>query len=183
MHVSGVKDLGNSGLIEANNMGLRTILGHTDSAAWSDERVCIKPITTQADLIYAIFECQLTEEQKELVNPAGFSIGRAYLFREDNYPCIIKNELGEPIGFINFCKWLGEGDAYSWSFYIDKDHQGKGYGKSAAQSAVRILKAADPAAPIKLSTEKENKKAQRLYSSLGFRLLPEFDGDDIVFGL
>jgi GNAT superfamily N-acetyltransferase len=110
-------------------MGLRTALENTASALWSDERVWIKPITTQAELIYAIFDCRLTEEQKELVNPAGFSIGRAYLFREDNIPCLICNEHMEPVGFINLCKWLGEGDAYSWSFFIDRDHQGKGYGK------------------------------------------------------
>ncbi|MBQ9482142.1 MAG: GNAT family N-acetyltransferase, partial [Clostridia bacterium] len=107
----------------------------------------------------------------------------AYLFRDDNYPCIICNEQMAPIGFINFCKWLGKGDAYSWSYYIDKKHQGKGYGKSAAEAAVRILKAASPEKTIKLATEKDNEKAQRLYTSLGFRLLPELDGDDLVFGL
>lgn len=164
-------------------MGLRSALENTASALWSDEHVWIKPITTQADLICAVFDLQLTEEQKELVNPAGFSIGRAYLFREDNIPCLIYNENKEPIGFINLCKWLGEGDAYSWSFFIDKDHQGKGYGKNAALAAVRILKTADSNKIIKLSTEKDNKNAQRLYRSLGFKQLPELDGDDIVFGL
>jgi hypothetical protein len=36
---------------------------------------------------------------------------------------------------------------------------------------------------IKLATEAGNKKAQALYSSLGFKQLPEMDGDDLVFGL
>jgi len=164
-------------------MPIRTDLERVVNERWFDDRVCIKPMKTQDDLVYALFECQLTEEQKELVNPAGFSIGRAYLFREDNYPCIIYNEQKKPIGFINLDKWLGKGDAYSWSFFIDKNHQGKGYGRSAAQLAVRILKAANPAKTIKLSTEKNNEKAQRLYISLGFRLLSELDGDDLVFGL
>ena len=53
-------------------MGLRSALENTASALWSDEHVWIKPITTQADLICAVFDLQLTEEQKELVNPAGF---------------------------------------------------------------------------------------------------------------
>ena len=164
-------------------MGLRTALENTKSAVWSDERVSIRPIAAQDDLVYAIFGCRLTEEQEGLVNPPGFSIGRAYLFREDNVPCLICDERNEPIGFIALCKWLGEGDAYSWSFFIDRDHQGRGYGTSAARAAVRILKAADPEKPVKLSTEKGNEKAQRLYRSLGFRLLPELDGDDLVFGL
>lgn len=164
-------------------MSIRTDLELVASASWSDEHVCIKPMETQDDLVYALFACQLTEEQTDLVNPAGFSIGRAYLFREDNLPCLIYNEQKEPIGFINFSRWLGQGDAYSWSYFIDKNQQGKGYGRSAAQMAVRILKAANPAKPIKLSTEKNNEKAKRLYTALGFRLLSELDGDDLVFEL
>ena len=164
-------------------MGIRSALETVGKDLWSDTRISIRPLQTESDLIYAAYECQLDDRQKELVNPAWFSIGRAYLFREDNYPCIICNAQMTPIGFINLCKWLGEGDAYTWSYYIDRSQQGKGYGKSAAEAAVRLLKAADPDRPIKLATEKGNEKAQRLYRSLGFRLLPERDGEDIVFGL
>lgn len=164
-------------------MSIRMDLQRVADAHWSDDRVFIEPIKTEDDLIYALFDCQLTEEQKELVNPASFSVGRAYLFREDNYPCIIRNERKTPVGFINLCKWLADGDAYTWSFFIDEKYQGKGYGKSAARLAVRILKTANPAKPIKLSTEENNEKAQRLYISLGFKKLDEFDGDDLVFGL
>ena len=164
-------------------MALRKALEAVEGRLWSVTRVHIKPLKTETDLIYAAYECQLSKEQQDLVNPAWFSIGRAYLFGDDNYPCIIYNEQMTPIGFINLCKWLGEGDAYSWSYFIDKRHQGKGYGKAAAQLAIQILKAADPVKPIKLATEHCNEKAQRLYADLGFKLLPELDGDDIVFGL
>ena len=164
-------------------MSLRSALERVDRALWSDGHVRIKPMKTQDDLSYAGFDCRLSEEQKALVNPAWFSIGRAYLFPEDNVPCIICDAQETPVGFINLCKWLGEGDAYSWSFFIDRDRQGNGYGRAAAQLAVRILKAADPDMPLKLATEQGNENAQRLYASLGFRLLSERDGDDLVFGL
>lgn len=164
-------------------MSLRTELEKLTGNHWQNTRVSIKPLSTQDDLIYAAYDCQLTDEQKELVNPAWFSIGRAYLQREDNYPCIIYNEYDEPIGFINLNKWLGNGDAYSWSYFLDRKYQGKGYGKAAAQLAVHILKTADPEKQIKLSTEASNAKAQALYMSLGFKKLPEMDGDDLVFGL
>ena len=164
-------------------MGLRSALEMVGNDLWTNASVSIRPLKTESDLIYAAHECQIDDHQKELVNPAWFSIGRAYLFREDNYPCIIYNEQMMPIGFIDLCRWLGEGDAYSWSYFIDKNYQGKGYGRSAAEAAIRILKAADPKKPIKLATEKDNEKAQSLYASLGFRLLPELDGDDLVFGL
>ena len=164
-------------------MSLRADLEKLRDEYWENDYVKIKPLTTQADLIYAGFDCSLTTAQQELVNPFWFSIGRAYLFRNDHYPCIIYTASNEPIGFINLVKWLGSGDAYSWSFFIDKDHQGKGYGTQAARLAIQILKAANPNMPIKLATERSNAAAQRLYQSLGFEKLAELDGDDLVFGL
>lgn len=164
-------------------MSLREKLEKLSGECWQNERVKIKPILTMDDLIYATYDCRLTEEQKELVNPAWFSVGRAYLFRDDNYPCIIYNERDKPIGFINLYEWLGGGDAHSWSYFIDAEQQGKGYGKAAAQLAIDILKAVDPQKQIKLATEECNKKAQSLYISLGFKRLDELDGDDLVFGL
>lgn len=164
-------------------MSLRADLEKLADEFWQNTHVKIRPLSTESDLIYATYDCQLTDEQKELVNPAWFSIGRAYLFEEDNYPCIIYNEHNEPIGFINLAKWLGSGDAYSWSYFIDKRHQRKGYGKYAAQLAVDILKSANPEKQIKLATEICNTAAQALYISLGFEKLAEMDGDDIVFGL
>ena len=163
-------------------MTLREALQQVQEADWSDGQVSIRPLTTEADLVYATMDCQLTEAQQDLVNPAWFSIGRAYLRPEDNVPCLICAD-GQPVGFISLTKWLARGDAWSWSFYIDKGYQGQGYGRTAAQLAIRILKAADPTKPIKLATESNNEKAQRLYLSLGFHLLPELDGDDLVYGL
>lgn len=150
---------------------------------WQNDQVKISPLTTEADLIYAGYECQLADEQKDLVSPFWFIIGRAYLSRENNFPCIIYNEAGDHIGFINLFRWIGNGDAYSWSYFIDKKHQGKGYGKAAARLAIEILKSANPEKQIKLATESHNLMAHSLYTSLGFKMLNEKDGDDIVFGL
>ena len=163
-------------------MTLREALEGVNDSLWSDGHVSIRPIRTEADLIYATVDCQLTEAQRDLVNPAWFSIGRAYLFREDNLPCLIYAD-EQPVGFISLGKWLAKGDAWSWSFFVDKAHQGKGYGRRAARLAIRLLKAADAAKPIKLAAERDNQRAQSLYASLGFHLLPERDGDDLVFGL
>ena len=161
-------------------MSLRKRLESLDEKCWQNDAVSIKPIKTMDDLIYAGHYCRLSEGQKDMVSPFWYTIGRAYLFAEDNYPCIIYNEKSEAIGFINLCKWAG-GEAYSWSFSIDKDHQGKGYGKASAALAISILKSASPDMKIKLATEQSNTKAQRLYESLGFVKADEFDGDDFVY--
>ncbi len=164
-------------------MSLRSKLEGLSEEHWQNADVKLRPLSTEADLIYAGYDCQLTEEQRELVNPFWLSIGRAYLFREDHYPCIIETASGEPIGFILLLRWLGSGDAYSWSYFIDRRHQGKGYGRQAAALAIHLLKSADPHKQIKLSTEARNTTAQALYLSLGFRKLDEIDGEDLVFGL
>ena len=109
-------------------MTLREALEGVNDSLWSDGQVSIRPIQTEADLIYAAMDCQLTEAQRDLVNPAWFSIGRAYLFREDNLPCLIYAD-EQPVGFISLGKWLAKGDAWSWSFFVNKAHQGKGYGR------------------------------------------------------
>ena len=164
-------------------MSLRIDLEKLADEHWQNEYVKIRPITTQSDLIYLGYDCRLTDEQQELVNPFWFSIGRAYLDRENNYPCIIYNDHNDPVGFINLSKWFDSGVYYSWSYYVDKNQQGKGYGRHAAELAIQILKAADPEKMIKLSTEVCNVKAQKLYMSLGFEKLDEMDGDDLVFGM
>lgn len=163
-------------------MSLRNDLERIASDHWENERVKIKPLKTEADLIYAAHECELTDEQRELVSPMWFYVGRAYLFPQDFFPCIIHNESDERIGFISFGKWFGS-NAYTWGYFIDKHFQGKGYGRAAARLAVQILKEANPEMPIKLATEESNMKAQSLYTSLGFKRLDEKDGDDLVFGL
>ena len=142
-----------------------------------DIRIC--PIQDDYDLWYAVVECKLKPGQMDLVNPAGFSIGRAYLHPECNVPCIIWKG-NTRIGYIVLRKWNGSA-ATSWSFYLSQERQGFGYGRTAAEIAIHILRAAVPDMPIKLSTERINLKAQKLYASLGFRHEGETDGNDLVF--
>ena len=164
-------------------MSLRTNLEKLNIICWQNDLVKIKSLTTEKELIYAAYECQLTEEQKEMVSPLWFIIGRAYLNKDNYFPCIIYTLDDKPIGFISFSTWIGNDEAYSWTYFIDLKYQGKGYGKSAAELAINILKTANQNKSIKLATEKNNTKAHKLYSSLGFSKSSEMDGNDIVFVL
>lgn len=151
------------------------------SDIWQSETVGIRRIENDEDLWYAVAECRILPEQEEFVNPAGFSIGRAYLAPKDNVPCVICKADDERIGFIVLRKWSGSDRGFNWSYFIDRKFQGLGYGKAAAGLAVKILRAADPEMPIKLSAEAGNIRAQKLYRSLGFTESDELDGDDLVF--
>lgn len=142
----------------------------------------IAPIRDDWDLWYATVECRLKPGQEEYVNSAGFSIGRAWLHPDRNLPCIIWN--GDTrIGYICLRYWPRETPNTDWSYYLDAQQQGMGYGRAAAQIAVNILKTALPEIPIKLSVEQNNEKGQNLYASLGFVHNGEMDGDDMVMEL
>lgn len=162
---------------------LRENLEALPRAIFAAEGIVIREILDDDDLWYAVVECKLRPGQEEYVNPAGFSIGRAYLHPEDNVPCVICLESGERIGYLVLRTWAAEGDAYSWSYYMDGKFQGQGYGTKAARLAARILKAADGTKPVKLAVDADNQKAQALYQSIGFQKLDEMDGDELVFGL
>ena len=160
-------------------MNLREKIEALPGSAFTLGEIRISPIRDDYDLWYATVECRLAPGQEEFVNPAGFSIGRAYLHPENHVPCIIwKGDCR--IGYIVLRKW-SDGSATGWSYYLDAKHQGKGFGKSPARLAIQNLKAAAPEQPIKLSTEKDNIKAQNLYRSVGFTLSSEMDGDDLIF--
>ncbi len=165
------------------NMSFFETLSQLPRSCFSNDTVLFRHIETEADLAYAIFDCTLSAEQQELVTPASFSIGRAYIRPQDNYPCVICTLDGRPIGFINLLRWLGLGTGVTWSIYIDAKEQGQGYGKSAAKLATNLLKTAFPEETLKLSVVESNTKARALYRSLGFRLLDELDINDLVYGL
>ena len=150
---------------------------------FSTDTVFFRHIENEEDLAYALFDCKVKEEQQALVTPASFSIGRAYIKPQDNYPCVICASDGRPIGFINLLRWLGLGTGVTWSIYIDAREQGHGYGKAAAALATKVLKTAFPEEILKLSVVESNARARALYRSLGFRLLEELDINDLVYGL
>jgi diamine N-acetyltransferase len=148
-------------------------------AYFTDGNISIRPIRDDYDIWYATVECTLFPHQKENVNPAGFSLGRAFLYPKNYLPCIIWKE-NTRIGFILLFRW-SNGSANGWSYYLDQNYQGQGYGKTAARLAINILKSAEPTMPIKISVEQANEKAQLLYRSIGMQEKGEMDGDDLVF--
>lgn len=163
---------------------------------WEGNKLFFREINSDDDLAIAVCELTLPPEQQAFVNPAGFSIGRAYLFPNDNVPYLIyamEQEHETPVGFIvlrfvcytedmrSWNHYINHPPRTNWSYFIIPSKQGKGYGTLSAKLAMRLLLKAAPEYPIELTTEQENEKAQRLYMRLGFKKTNELDGDDLVF--
>ncbi len=109
---------------------LRQLLHALPGEAWKTQEIFLRPIQDEEDLWYATVECRLKPGQEEFVNPAGFSIGRAYLNPEEHVPCVICKADGERIGYLVLRTWIGGNvDAASWSYYLDAACQGQGFEK------------------------------------------------------
>lgn len=69
-----------------------------------------------------------------------------------------------------------------WRFMIDKEHQGKGYGKKAMKAALEYIYTfpCGPATYCWLAYEPENAVAKKLYASFGFEENGDMCGDEIV---
>ena len=69
-----------------------------------------------------------------------------------------------------------------WRFMIDKESQGKGYGRLALEEIIRYFKSSG-ANNIKLSTKESNIRALSLYHQFGFKENGEMNDEEIVLEL
>lgn len=69
--------------------------------------------------------------------------------------------------------WLG-------GILIDRDHQGRGYGRAAVEASMRSLRDEQEVTGFALSYEPDNVVARGLYRSLGFEETGEREDDEIV---
>ncbi|MBQ9828170.1 MAG: GNAT family N-acetyltransferase [Lachnospiraceae bacterium] len=145
--------------------------------------------------VWDIIELRVFESQEEFVAPNDESLMEAYIAvtSEDAYayPFGIYND-DTPVGFL----MIGYNEAgieenapealknnYSlWRLMIDRNHQGKGYGREAVRLALEFIRTwpGGKAEYCALSYEPENTVAAKLYHSFGFEENGEMDGDEIV---
>lgn len=143
--------------------------------------------------IWAVIKLSVNPEQENFVATNTESILEAYAnLSEGNVamPFAIYND-GCPIGFVMFGYGtigdqdepaIAAGNYVVWRFMIDRQYQGKGYGKKALAACLGYLRTlpCGPAQFCWLSYEPENTVAKALYSAAGFVENGEKDGDEIV---
>lgn len=164
-------------------MDLLTRLDELPRELFENERVILRRVENEDDVYFCVEECRLPKSQRELVNSAGFGMGRAWLKPKCHVPHVIQTRQGKLVGFMMLNIWDHPYPDTSWSFFIGEKFQHQGYGSAAAKCAVAVLKGAFPELPICLSVEESNEKAIALYSKLGFRFWGEYDGDEQVYVL
>src|SRR6266496_3673228 len=89
------------------------------------------------------------------------------------------------VGFIELAYEVNSSARYwVYHFFIDYAQQGKGYGKAALQAFIELVTEQHPhCQQIKLTIHPENRRAQSLYMSVGFRPTGEERDDEPVYTL
>ena len=77
---------------------------------------------------------------------------------------------------------IARGNYNLWRLMIDKNHQGRGFGKEAVRLALDFIRTfpCGEAVYCWLSYEPENRAARQLYRSFGFEETGEMDGEEII---
>ena len=144
-----------------------------------------------------ILGLRVSEAQKTFVAPNDVSIIEAYIAITHHghaFPFGIYDD-ETPVGFcmIGFgtdddwedAPTIAKDNYNLWRFMIDRQYQGKGYGKAAMERVLDFI-AEEPCGPAEycwLSYEPENAAAKALYVSFGFRETGERDGDEVIAAL
>ena len=111
-------------------------------------------------------ELIVDEGQKNFVATNVFSIAQSKVEPAFNVQAVYDGD--EMVGFVMY-GWDEEEGCHSLArLMVDKNQQGKGYGRAATEAVIERLRAEPGCKQIVLSVNPANASAQALYASLGF---------------
>ena len=114
----------------------------------------------------AAIKLEVNEDQKDFVASNVFSIAQSKVEPTFNVQAVYDGE--EMVGFVMY-GWEEEEGCHSLArLMVDKNYQGKGYGRAAAEAVIERLRAEPGCRQIVLSVNPANANARALYESLGF---------------
>ena len=139
----------------------------------------------------SVLKLKVKEEQDDFIASNMYSLAQSYVaLLNDELPpmsyAICKDKT--VIGFVMMYHDTAEENDYSEESYgvcrfmIDKDFQGKGYGKEAFAKALDLIKTfpQGDAVSVFLSYDPENEVARKLYASFGFVENGDISGGEVV---
>jgi diamine N-acetyltransferase len=109
---------------------------------------------------------EVNEDQRGFVAPNVFSIAQSKVEPAYNVQAVYDGE--EMVGFVMYGWDEEEGCHCLGRLMVDKNQQGKGYGRAATEAVIGRLRAEPDCRQIVLSVNPANTNAQALYESLGF---------------
>ena len=127
--------------------------------------VVLKEITREnLDEVLAL---SVAKHQKSFVSTTADSLAQAYVYRDTAFPFAVYAD-EKPVGFIMLGYYESRKQYTLWKFLIDKEHQGKGYGKEALKQGITYLTKRFNTKEIYTGVLLGNEVAKSLYKSVGF---------------
>lgn len=126
-----------------------------------------------------VLHLKVKDHQKDQVATNAESIAQGTYSDKAWFRAIYNDDV--PVGFIMLYIDVAKKDFDVWRFMIDKNHQGKGYGKISLLMAIDHFKTIPEVKEIRLSyVPKENDGADGFYRKIGFKNTGEIDEGEIV---
>ncbi|MCK5158230.1 MAG: GNAT family N-acetyltransferase [Candidatus Heimdallarchaeota archaeon] len=141
--------------------------------------IMLKEITIE-NFIDAM-KLEVKEDQTNFVasNAASIAQSKFHTFLE----CYGIYDEEKMVGFSAFGKNPEDGTIWIVRHMVDKNLQGKGYGKSGLKSVIKFLKNKYSCSEIYLDVVEENKVATNLYVKTGFKATGNKNGNSPIYKL
>lgn len=141
----------------------------------------LRLVEVNRDNIWELLKLSVKDEQKSFVATNVVSIAQSKV-QEECIPFGVYND-DIPVGFIMYCMDVTDNEYWIYRLMVDKNHQGKGYGRRAMELIIDKIKEDKDHNILFISFEPENLAAKKLYESMGFVEAGKFVGDEVVYKL
>ena len=139
--------------------------------------VTLRPITR--DNLWAVVDLKLHPGQEDFVAQNIDSIANAYV--EPTFVPLAVHAGDALVGFAMYGQHPESGAWWVIRLMIDREHQGKGYGRAAMEAVIAVMTERIGCDEIVTSFNPANTVAGALYASLGFQPTGEIeDGEPLV---
>ena len=130
------------------------------------------------------FQLKLAPEQEAFVSNPVRSLAQAYVYRSQCQPFGIF-ALDRMVGYVMVIYDYDIPEYDIWHMMIDRDFQGRGYGKAAMGKCLEYIrtKPFGSSNRVALTCNRDNSADRRLYEAFGFRPTGAEDEDEIELAL
>lgn len=130
------------------------------------------------------FQLKLAPEQEAFVSNPVRSLAQAYVYRSQCQPFGIFAS-DRMVGYVMVIYDYDIPEYDIWHMMIDRDFQGRGYGKAAMGKCLEYIrtKPFGSSNRVALTCNRDNSAARRLYEAFGFRPTGAEDEDEIELAL
>ena len=145
----------------------------------SEAKITLREITEET--VRSVLQLKASKDQKIFVASNAVSIAQAHFSKNAWFRAIYANDT--PVGFVMLYVDEDKPEYDVWRFMVDKDHQGKGYGREAMLQTIDHVRGLLGAKELYLSYVPGEGNPAPFYRKFGFNETGEWDDDEKVMKL